>query len=77
METGYLIALKFGTRKGGVRANLGLVRIHKVICDYSLKILPTCCCAQRVNHAWQEAENWYKGRLTIEPQTFCGIKEIS
>jgi len=24
----------------------------------------------------QEAENWYRGRLTLEPQTFCGLKEI-
>ena len=32
--------------------------------------------AHRVNHIWQEAENWYRGRLTIEPQAFCGLKEI-
>jgi len=30
----------------------------------------------RVHHQWQEAENWYRGRLTIKPQTFCGLKEI-
>jgi len=30
----------------------------------------------RVNCIWQEAENWYRGKLTIEPQTFCGLKEI-
>jgi len=35
-----------------------------------------CCHAHRVNCAWQEAENWYRGRLTIEPQTLCGLKEI-
>jgi len=29
-----------------------------------------------VNCEWQEAENWYKGRLTIKPQTFSGLKEI-
>ena len=30
----------------------------------------------RVNHEWQEAENWYRGRLIIEPQTLCGLKEM-
>ena len=24
----------------------------------------------------EEAENWYMDRLSIEPQTFCGLKEI-
>ena len=28
------------------------------------------------NREWQEAANRYRGRLTIEPQTFCGLKEI-
>ena len=31
-----------------------------------------CCHAHRVNCAWREAEDWYRGRLTIEPQTFLG-----
>jgi len=48
----------------------------KVIRNYLQKITPTCCHAHRVNLAWQEAENWFSGRLTIEPQTFCGLKEI-
>ena len=25
---------------------------------------------------WEEAENRWVNRLTIEPQTFCGLKEI-
>jgi len=53
-----------------------VINTHEVICDYSQKITPICCHPHRVNHAWQEAENWYRGRLTIEPQTFCGLKEI-
>ena len=44
--------------------------------DYSQKIAPICCHAHRVNRGWHEAENWYRGGLTIEPQTFCGLKEI-
>jgi len=77
METGYPIALKFGTQKGGIMAHLGTkfgyntINIHKVIRDYLHKITPICCHAHRVNHEWQEVENWYRGRLTIEPQTFC------
>jgi len=35
-----------------------------------------CCHAHSINCTRQEAENWYKGRLTIEPQTFYGLKEI-
>ena len=44
--------------------------------DYSRKITPICCHAYRVNHAWQEAENQWVNRLTIEPQTFYCLKEI-
>ena len=44
--------------------------------DYSRKITPICCHAYRVNRVWEEAENWWVNRLTIEPQTFCGLKEI-
>ena len=44
--------------------------------DYSRKITPICCHAYRVNRIWEEAENWWVNRLTIEPQTFCGWKEI-
>ena len=29
-----------------------------------------------VNRLWEEAENRWVNRLTIEPQTFCGLKEI-
>ena len=39
-------------------------------------ITPICCHAYRVNRVWEEAENWWVNRLTIEPQTFCGLKEI-
>ena len=46
------------------------------MCDYAWKIILICCHAHRVNRRWHEAENWYKGGLTIEPQTFCGLKEI-
>ena len=34
------------------------------------------CHAYRVNRFWEEAENRWVNRLTIEPQTFCGLKEI-
>ena len=44
--------------------------------DYSRKITPIYCHAYRVNRVWEEAENWWVNRLTIEPQTFCGLKEI-
>ena len=44
--------------------------------DYSQKITPICCHAYRVNRVWEEAENRWVNRLTIEPQTFCGLKEI-
>jgi len=82
VETSYLITLKFGTQKGGVMAHIGTkfgyntINTRKVICDYLRQITPICCHAHRVNHKWQEAENWYRGSLTIEPQTFCGLKEI-
>ena len=37
-----------------------------------------CCYAHRVNHEWQEAENFYRGGLinSIKPQTFCGLNKI-
>ena len=44
--------------------------------DYSRKITPICCHAYRVNRVWEEAENRWVNRLTIESQTFCGLKEI-
>ena len=44
--------------------------------DYSRKITPICCHAYRINRVWEEAENRWVNRLTIEPQTFCGLKEI-
>ena len=44
--------------------------------DYARKITPICCHAYRVNRGWEEAENRWVNRLTIEPQTFCSLKEI-
>ena len=44
--------------------------------NYARKITPICCHAYRVNRVREEAENLWVNRLTIEPQTFCGLKEI-
>ena len=82
MQTPYLIALKFGTQKGDTKAHLGtnfgwnMINRQRVMWHYSQKITPICCHAYRVNHVWEEAENLWVNRLTIEPQTFCGLKEI-
>ena len=38
--------------------------------------MPICCHAYRVNRLWEEAEHRWVNRLTIEPQTFCGLKKI-
>ena len=81
-KTPYPIALKFGTQKGGIKAHLGTnfgwntINRQRVMSDYSRKITPICCHAYRVNRVWEEAENRWVNRLTIEPQTFCGLKEI-
>ena len=53
-----------------------MIYTRKVIHNFLRKITPICCHAHRVNRAWQEAEIWFRGRLTIEPQTFCSLKEI-
>ena len=29
-----------------------------------------------MNRLWEEADNRWVNRLTIEPKTFCGLKEI-
>ena len=42
--------------------------------DYSRRITPICCHAYRLNRVWEEAENRWVNRLTIEPQTFCEIE---
>ena len=82
MRTPYPIALKFGTEKGGIKAHLGInfgwntIKRRRVMSNYSRKITPICCHAYRVNHVWEEAESRWVDRLTIEPQTFCGLKEI-
>ena len=81
-RTPYPIALKFGTQKGSTKAYLGTnigwntINRQRVMSDYSLKITPICCHAYRVNRVREEAENWWVNRLTIEPQTFCSLKEI-
>ena len=78
----YPIALKVGTQKGGIKAHLGtnfgwnMIRRQRVISKYSRKISPVCCHTYRVNRLWEEAANQWVNRLTIEPQTFCGLKEI-
>ena len=53
-----------------------MYNILVLIFDYSRKLTPICCHAYRVNRVWEEAENRWVNRLTIEPQTFCGLKEI-
>ena len=78
----YPIALKFGTQKGGTKAHLGTkfvwntINRQRVMSDYSRKITPICCHTHRINRTWEEAENRWVNRLTIEPQTLCGLKEI-
>ena len=81
-RTPYPIALKFGTENGGITVHLGTnfgwntINRQRVMSDYSQKITPICCHAYRVKRVWEEAENRWVNRLTIEPQTFCGLKEI-
>ena len=78
----YLIALKSGTQKRGIKAhlstNFGLNTINRLrsISDYSRKITPNMLSRLQVNRLWEEAEHWWVNRLTIEPQTFCGLKKI-
>ena len=79
-RTLYPIVLKFGTQKGGIKAHLGTnfgwntINRQRVMSDYSRKITPICCHTYRLNRVWEEAENRWVNRLTIEPQTFCGFK---
>ena len=67
---------------GGIKVHLGTnfgwntINRQRVISDYSRKITPICCHAYRVNRLREEAENRWVNRLTIEPQTFCGLREI-
>ena len=83
MQTLYLIALKFGTQKGGIKAHLGTnfswntINKQRVMSDYSRKIIPICYHAYRVNHVWEEAENRWVNKLTIEPQTVCGLNRAT
>jgi len=74
----HLSALKFGTQIVGVTAHLGTkfgwntVNTRKVMCNFSRKIIPICCHPHRVDRAW----DWYRSGLTINPQTFCDLKEV-
>ena len=76
------ISLKFGTQNEGLKAHLGTnfgwntINRQRVMSDYSRKIAPIYCHAYRVNRVCEEAENRWMNRLTIEPQTFCSLKEI-
>ena len=80
MRTLYPIALPFSTQKGGIKAHLGtnirwnMIKRQRVMGDYLRKKTPICCHAYRVNCVWEEAENRWVNRLTIEPQTCCGLK---
>ena len=82
MRMPHPIALKVGTQKEGIKAYLGTnfgwntINRQRGISDYSQKITPICCHAYRENHLWEEVETRWVNRLTIEPQTFCGLKEI-
>ena len=60
----------------GTNFGWNTINRQRVISDYSQKITPMCCHAYKVNRLWEEAENRWVNRLTIEPQTFCGLKEI-
>ena len=60
----------------GIKFGWHTIHSQGVISDYSRKITPICCHAYRVNRLWKKAENQYMNRLTIEPQTLCGLKEI-
>ena len=82
MRTPYPISLKVGIQEGGIKAYFctnfcwNMINRQRVIINYSRKITPICCHAYRVNRLREEAENRWVDRLTIEPQTFCGLKEI-
>jgi len=76
----YPIALKFGTLIGGIKAHpdtkcgCDTINGHEQL--FAKKITPICCHAYRVNRLRKEAEIWQGERVTIEPQTFCYLKEI-
>ena len=60
----------------GTNFGRNTINRQRVMSVYSRKITPICCHAYRVNRIWEEAENRWVNRLTIEPQTVCGLKEI-
>ena len=73
--TGNLIALKFGAQKSGVRAHL-FIKLQLILVKLFATKLHQYYHTHKVNHTWQEAENWYRSRLIMEPHTFCSLKEI-
>ena len=61
----------------GTKFGLNTTNSQGVIVDYSQKLTPICCHTYRVNRLWEEAENRCMDRITIEPQIFCSLKEIT
>ena len=68
--------------EGCIKTHLGskfgwnVISSQGVIRDYSQILTPIGCHAYIVNRLWEEAINQDVDRLTIEPQTICGLNEI-
>ena len=71
-RTPHLIALKFGTQKGDIKAHLGTnfgwntINRQRVMSDYLRKITPICC------HAYSRVRNPKNQLLQIDPPTIVG-----
>ena len=59
----------------GTNFDWNTINRQRVINDYSQKIT-ICCHVCRVNCLRQETDNLWVNRLTVEPKTFCGLKEM-
>ena len=76
------IGLKFGTRKGLIKADLctnfsrNPMNIHGVMTDYLRKIRSKVCHAYRINSFEESVENRYVDGATIVGVPFCGLKGI-
>ena len=76
------IGLKFGTRKGLIKADLctnfdrNPMNIHGVMTNYLRKIRSKVCHAYMVNSFEESVENCYVDGATIVGVPFCGLKEI-
>ena len=76
------IWLKFGTRFGGLKANISinfwvnLIKLEGVISNFTHKSKSNFCQAYRVNHFEEQAENQYVARLNIRGVPFGGWKSI-